>query len=436
MVTSGGRKTLARGLTNRNPMKVLFLASFFPKPDNPVMGTWALTQAQALVRQGIELQVLSFTSWIPKSMALTQGAKAYATCPETYVWPGEVIAHYPRWLYYPIKPFKQWAYGNPQPYLQLAWWSAKKTLMEWIDKFQPDLIFCHHSLPNAWMVAQLPEAYQRPLVVLDHDFDEIADGRRYPKRGAAMEIVAKRADTLLAVSQRMAKDLQSQFPIASVKTLHNGVDLPPAQLAQQPRPSEIQGKTVVLACALFAERKGVPLLVRAFHQILMKHPQAILRIIGSGPEEEVIRQTVQQLHIKEQVQLLGRQPHNQVLQEMAWADCFALVGWDEPFATVYLEAMAAGKPIICCNDGGITDVVENGVHGLAVPPKDQNATATALDQLLSNDAERLAMGQRSGQLIEQQLTWDAKASELIGLFEQVLRCSDESAKKLAITPVL
>ena len=416
-------------------MKVLFLASFFPKPDNPVMGTWALTQAQALVRQGIELQVVSFTAWIPKSIALTQGAKAYATCPETYVWPGGVTAHYPRWLYYPIKPFKQWAYGNPQPYLQLAWWSAKKMLMEWIDNYQPELIFCHHSLPNAWMVAQLPDAYQRPLIVLDHDFDEIADGRRYPKRKAAMEVAARRADTLLAVSQRMANDLQNQFPFATVKTLHNGVNLPPIQLAQQSRPAEIQDKTVVLACALFSERKGVPLLIRAFHQILMKYPTAVLRIIGSGPEEEKIRQTVQQLDMGEQVQLLGRQPHNQVLQEMAWADCFALVGWDEPFATVYLEAMAAGKPIICCDDGGITDVIENGVHGLTVPPKDRRATAAALDHLLSSDTERLIMGQQARQLIEQQLTWDAKASELVSLFDHALKTSVHSTRKLPVPPL-
>lgn len=415
-------------------MKVLFLASFFPKPDNPVMGTWALTQAQALIRQGIELQVLSFTSWIPNVIAVTQGAKAYAACPQTYVWPGGVTAHYPRWLYYPIQPFKQWAYRNPHPYLQVAWWSAKQTLMQWIDEYQPDLIFCHHSLPNAWMVAQLPDSYQRPLIVLDHDFDEIADGQRYPKRGLAMEMVAKKADTLLAVSQRMADDLQNQFPLARVKTLHNGVNLPPIQLAQQPRPPEIQGKTVVLSCALFAERKGIPLLIQAFHQIIEKHPTAILRVIGSGPDEEIIQQTVQRLHMEERVQLLGRQPHERVLQEMAWANCFALVGWDEPFATVYLEAMAAGKPIICCDDGGITDVIVNGVHGLTVPPKDKNATAIVLDHLLSNDAERLIMGQQAKQLIEQQLTWDAKASELFSLFKQVLSPSAHSTESL-ITPV-
>ncbi|NJL47719.1 MAG: hypothetical protein HC929_09860 [Leptolyngbyaceae cyanobacterium SM2_5_2] len=85
-------------------MKVLFLASYFPKPDNPVMGTWALSQAQALVRQGVELLTLSFTAWVPGWAAHTAGAKAYAHCPSQATWPGPVAVQYPRWLYYPVPP--------------------------------------------------------------------------------------------------------------------------------------------------------------------------------------------------------------------------------------------------------------------------------------------------------------------------------------------
>lgn len=413
-------------------MKILFLASYFPKPGNPIMGTWALTQAQALVRQGIKLEIVSFTSWVPQPIALTPGAKAYADCPQCYTWPGDITAYYPRWLYYPVTPFKQWAYINPNPYLQMAWHSAKQKLIQTIKCYQPDLIFCHHSLPNAWIVTQLPVPYQRPLVVLDHDFDEISDGWHYPKRKAAMQLVAHKADAWLAVSNRMTKDLARLFPFANTKTHHNGVDLPPPSLAQQPRPVEIQAKVVVLTCALFAERKGIPLLVRAFSNTLKKHPEAILRIVGSEPEESRIRQTIYQLGIEKNVQMVGRLPHTQVLQEIAWADCFALTGWDEPFATVFLEAMAAGKPIICCSDGGITDVIQNEVHGLVVAPKDINGTTKAIDHMLSSKVSRQQWGRNARLLISSSLTWDTKASELIFLFETILRNEPESLHKCAV----
>lgn len=401
-------------------LRVLFLASYFPKPDNPLMGTWALSQAKALARQDVDLLVASFTSWIPKRIAVTSGAKAYANCPSTYTWTGNVEVRYPRWLYYPVKPLKQWAYTNPTPYLKATWWSAKQELCQLVEQFQPDVIFCHHSLPNGWVVAQLPPHLQRPLFTLDHDFDEIADCHKYPRRRASMQTVANQAWAMLAVADRMKHNLQELFPNTQVLTLHNGIEPIPAVLFNQPRPAALRDKKVILACALFAERKGIPLLVEAFHQIAAAHPDAILRIIGSGPDEEKIRSTVNRLNLGDRVQMPGKLPHSIVLQEMVWADCFALVGWDEPFATVYLEAMAAGIPIICCNDGGINDVIRDGVHGFTVPPRDVIATAKTLDQMLTNDAQRIAMGSQAQRLIHQKLTWDAQAKELVNLFESAV----------------
>lgn len=405
---------------NSRQMRVLFIASYFPKPTNTVMGTWALNQAQALVRQGVELQTISFTSAIPRWMAFTPGAKAYATCPTEYTWPGTVHTQYPRWLYYPIAPIKHWSYARPLPYLNIAWRSAKRALLQTVRDYQPDIIFCHHSLPNGWIATQLPHSERPPIFVLDHDYDEITDCRCYPSRKAAMQQVSLHAEKLLAVSHRMQKDLDQLFPSAHTATLHNGITLPLPDVKKRPRPSEIRGLKVVLACALFSERKGIPLLIRAFHKISAKHPDAILRIIGTGPDIEKIKKTIEELALHQQVQLLGKLSHADVLQEMSWADCFALVGWSEPFATVYLEAMAAGKPIICCEDGGINDVVTNGIHGYTVPPKCVDATADAIDRLLSQDAIRRTMGLSARQLVERHLTWDAKAAELIQHFKHAL----------------
>jgi glycosyltransferase involved in cell wall biosynthesis len=402
-------------MTSRR-LRILFLASYFPKPDNPLMGTWALTQAQAIARQDVDLLVVSFTSWVPKVLARTGGAKAYAHCPSEFIWQGSVRVHYPRWLYYPVPPVKSRMYTHPEPYLRMAWWSAQQSFLRLME-FQPDVIFCHHALPNGWMLTQFPSTHQKPLITLDHDFDEIADCHRLPFRKAAMQQVADRAWAMLAVSNRMRHDLNQLFPSTHIQTLHNGVDPLPDHLFHQKRPLDLEGKKVILCCALFAERKGIPILVRAFHQVSSQHSDAVLRIVGSGPDEAAIRATIAELNLGDRVQMMGRKPHAEVLQEMVWADCFTLVGWDEPFATVYLEAMAAGKPVICCSDGGITDVLQDGVHGYTVPPKSVDATATAIARMLSNEAERIQMGHNAQRLIQQHLTWDAKAKELIQLME-------------------
>ncbi|MBF2074596.1 MAG: glycosyltransferase [Synechococcales cyanobacterium C42_A2020_086] len=414
-------------------LRILFLASYFPKPDNPLMGTWALTQAQALARQEVELRVVSFTSWVPRALAKTSGAKAYANCPEVYTWHGGVQVHYPRWLYYPVPPVKQWAYRHPQPYLSLAKWSAERYLYQQMESFKPDVLFCHHALPNGWLVAQLPPQFCKPLIVQEHDFDEIADCRLYPQRKAALQQVVDRAWAMLTVSHRMQQNMLELFPAARIYTCHNGVHLPDPKLWSTPRPEVLKDRIIILACALFAERKGIPTLVEAFHHISAKHPNAVLRIIGGGPEEQRVRETIARLKVEDRVQLVGKKPHQEVLQEMVWADCFALVGWDEPFATVYLEAMAAGKPIICCNDGGITDVVQDGVHGYTVPPRSVAATAEAIDRMLSNSAQRLQMGHNAQRLIQQHLTWEVKAKELIQLMETAVRNHRQPSLSTAIS---
>ena len=105
-----------------------------------------------------------------------------------------------------------------------------------------------------------------------------------------------------------------------------------------------------------------------------------------------------------QVTLLGRLPHDQILQEMAWADAFALVGWDEPFGIVFAEAFAAGLPVICCDDGGICDLLKDGVHGFAVPPRDVQAVSNALNRLLAKPALRTRMTTAVKTLFEKELS--------------------------------
>ena len=154
--------------------------------------------------------------------------------------------------------------------------------------------------------------------------------------------------------------------------------------------------------------------------LLPAYPDTVLRIAGDGGERGAIEDRIRHHGLSGRVELLGFLPHAQVLQEMVWCDIFALTGWDEPFATVYSEAMSAGKPLLCCNDGGITDVVQNGVHGITIPPHDVNVIAGALDLLVSDASLRERMGAAGKALFETRLTWDHNAHVMTSIFEEAL----------------
>lgn len=201
-------------------------------------------------------------------------------------------------------------------------------------------------------------------------------------------------------SRRMRDQLLSLFPGTTVVVNRFGIDQFPSSLLDVSRPASLKGKLVIASTGIFYERKGFPLLIRAFNKVAAKHPNIVLRISGDGTERTKIEQAIAEGNAADRVSLLGLQPHDKVLQEMAWCDIFALVGWDEPFGVVFLEAMSAGKPVICANDGGINDVVVSGVHGLTVPPRDLDSTVNALERLISDDMLRQKCGLAAKQLCE------------------------------------
>jgi glycosyltransferase involved in cell wall biosynthesis len=400
-------------------MRVLMLASYFPKPANPTMGTWALAQARALQRQGLDVRVVSFTSWVPGVVAFGAGARAYADCPTRHNWDGLEV-FYPRWPVYSQEPLKSWIFQHPTWPMNLAWRTVAPALGRHVHDWRPDLVYAHHTAANGFIAAQLRRRYQLPFVVTDHDFGEIQSCREFPGRRRFFDAITRQSSCMVAVARRMEREMADQFPHARTQTVFNGTDAIPREFSGQPRPAEIEGKTVVFSCGMFYERKGFPLLIEAFGRIAQRYPDAVLRLAGDGAERAKVEQAIARHQLQGRVQLLGLLPHRQVLQQMVWSDLFALIGWDEPFATVFSEACSAGKPILTASDGGINDVLESGVHGLAVPPRDIAAAAEALDLLLRNPDQRLRMGAAARQLYEQKLNWDRNAREMAGLFAEAV----------------
>jgi glycosyltransferase involved in cell wall biosynthesis len=296
-----------------------------------------------------------------------------------------------------------------------------------VEEFQPQVVFAHHTAINGYFAARLNRETQIPFVVTDHDFGEIDECERWPGRRRFFDEVVSRSSLMVSVASRMERRMKHLFPKARTCTLPNGTEPIEAMADASVRPAETQGKTVLFACGTFYERKAFPLLVEAFARIASRFPDAILRIAGDGEERPQVEERIRRFQIQDRVQLLGFQPHDVVIREMCRCDAFVLIGWDEPFATVYLEALAAGKPVICCNDGGITDVLKNEVHGITVPPRDLQAASEAMARLLGDPDLRIGMGRAGAELFESALHWDHNAACMERIFRAALDSNGAAA---------
>ena len=408
------------GSTGSEKLRVLFLATYFPKPGNPTMGTWALEQAKALQRQPVDLRVVSFSSWIPGAAAWTRGARAYAECPPTFRWDG-LDVEYPRWLAYPIAPISRMTYRYPRIQTVLGWWSARSFLLRVIQEWRPHLVYAHHTLTNGSLAWHCREHFGTPYVVTDHDLGEIWDCGRFPSRWDEMARVVRGAFRILSVSKRMEQVLQEQFPFSRTETLYNGTNAIPEEILSAPRPEERRRQLVIFSAGMFYQRKGFPLLIEAFAEATRDKKEAQLRIAGDGPARAEIEAAIERSGLRGRVHLLGALPHRQVLQEMVWADAFALMGWDEPFGVVFAEALAAGCPIVLASDSGAAELIEHRKHGLHVAPRDVRAGADALKEVLRDRDFAGRLGAAGQALWSSRLTWDSNAAALVSLFRDAIR---------------
>jgi glycosyltransferase involved in cell wall biosynthesis len=118
-----------------------------------------------------------------------------------------------------------------------------------------------------------------------------------------------------------------------------------------------------------------------------------IRIVGHGPEHAALVRLHAELGLGDSVVLLGDVSRAQLAGEYVNADVFCLPSVQEGFGIVFLEAMAAGLPVVACRAAAIPEVVRDGATGVLVPPRDPAALAGAIGDLLCDPARARALGE-------------------------------------------
>ncbi|MCS6887774.1 glycosyltransferase family 4 protein [Chloroflexus sp.] len=203
-------------------------------------------------------------------------------------------------------------------------------------------------------------------------------------------INARRAPLVITTSDYCRRSIHHHYgvPVERIRLVPEGIDL-----AAWPPPASRGAGQTILCVARQYPRKHIADLIRAFAQVRQSLPAAELVIIGDGPEHPNLRALAAELELGTSCKLLGALPDDEEVK--AWyyrADLFCLPSVQEGFGIVFLEAMAAGLPIVATTAAAIPEVVPHGEAGLLVQPGDVPALAAALTTLLSDPALRRRYG--------------------------------------------
>lgn len=182
----------------------------------------------------------------------------------------------------------------------------------------------------------------------------------------------------------------------------------------------VRDRKVVLCVSRLVTRKGQDVLIRALPLLQRAVPDAVLVLVGQGPEERRLRALARR-HADGSVVFAGGVSHAGTAAYYAAADVFAMpcrtrkAGLEaEGLGIVFLEAQASGLPVIAGNSGGAPDTVIDGETGRVVDGRDVEAVAEALALTLSSP-ERISMGAAGRRWAEKEWTWDASARHLTEL---------------------
>ena len=112
-------------------------------------------------------------------------------------------------------------------------------------------------------------------------------------------------------------------------------------------------------------KKGLDILIKAWARVYRRNNNARLLVGGAGPAAEVVKNWARELNVP--VTILGELSRTEVAEYMRHCDCFVLPSRYETFGVVYIEAMATGKPVIACKNGGPDDFVDEACGRLVLP---------------------------------------------------------------------
>ena len=199
-----------------------------------------------------------------------------------------------------------------------------------------------------------------------------------------------RADLVMVTSRYCADVAQRAYGV------------PPERIAVVPEPIDLEvwddqfwraarrprlgppANPVVLCVARMYPRKHVEDLLRATAIMRGRVPGIRVRIVGRGPEWPAVSRLHTELGLGDSATLLGDVGRERLAAEYVNATVFCLPSVQEGFGIVFLEAMAAELPVVACRVAAIPEVVQDGVTGLLVPPRDPAALAAEIERLIAD----------------------------------------------------
>lgn len=306
---------------------------------------------------------------------------------------------------------------------------------KYLKAFNPDIIHLQTTMTIGIDAVLAAKLLKKPLVGSIHIYFTNSDFLNFFKYKQAVKWVNKialsyinfiyeRCDLLVSPSKLLIKELHNRGFKQEIYYLPNGLnpnDFKTLKDKDKARLKKEYGlkKKVVLHFGRLSYEKNVETLIKSFHQLVKKHSDVSLLIIGDGPAKKSLLQLIRRLGIEKEVVLTGFIDHKELLSSglLTLGDVFATASNMEVNPMVVLETMMYKLPIVGVKQAGLIELVST--NGLLVEPNNVKQMADAMEKILYNQKLSQQMGEESSKIIKKYSISEA-TSTLLNYYQQLI----------------
>ncbi len=416
-------------------MKVAFIVGDFPDE----IGSFVSDQIDEGVNNGLDISIFAvseskkpfakkfldsckykekiFFINVPRNMFLRYLKASWLMLANIFTHPGAIF----RALSF--KNYKQVAWTLMPLYFKLYFLNRKNNF---------DIIHSHFGQRGIYGAAIKEEGIQGKLVTSFYGGDLSYFVKQTNPQ--VYNILIQEGDLFLPLSSNF-KEIWLNLGGPKNKTIVHRVGIDLSNFSYYQRPSK--KSTNILMIARFVEKKGHIYAIAAFSQIVKKHPQTKLTLVGDGPLLDSIKQLVKKLNLEDKIEFIGKVSTIQLPEIYRSADIYLLPsltasdGDKEGTPVSLMEAQATGLPIIGTTHSGIPEVVVNGKTGFLVAEKDSYALADKLSFLINNPSKRIEMGKAGQKYVKENYEKKRQAEKLLYLYRSII-ANNQNDKNLLL----
>lgn len=329
-----------------------------------------------------------------------------------------VVKDYEGILNIKVKTLNETITRDEGAFSKLKYLRALPSVKQIIKDFEPDVIHAHYATSYGLLGAL---SGFHPFVLSVWGSDVFSFPLKSPFHKILLKYNLKKADKILSTSHVMAKETK-RYTSKEIEVTPFGIDM------RQFRPMEVESlfdkeDIVIGTIKTLEEKYGVEYLIKAFKIVDDRHPKLPLKllIVGGGSLEDSLKSLTKELKLEGKTIFTGKVPFEDVPKYHNMLSVSVSVSHSESFGVAIIEASSCAKPVVVSNVGGLPEVVEDGVSGFVVPPRDPEKTAEAIEKLILDEDLRQGIGQNGRKRVERLYNWDDNVKQMMRIYGEMIK---------------